>query len=67
MENGARRSYLDLLGLAWGFGWRVAAGLLIGSYADAHLGTEPALTLVCVLASFVLSVWQLLRALARQM
>jgi hypothetical protein len=69
MQNRAgedEKNYLEVLGLAWGIGWRVAAGLFLGSFADSRLGTEPLFTLLCVLAAFLLAVVQLLRVLKRQ-
>jgi hypothetical protein len=69
MQNRAgdgEKNNLEVLGLAWGIGWRVAAGLFLGSYADSRLDTGPVLTLLCVIASFVLAVVDLLRVLKRQ-
>jgi F0F1-type ATP synthase assembly protein I len=41
------------LGLAWGFGWRVAAGTLLGWFIDGRLGTEPIFLAIFALAAFV--------------
>ena len=41
------------LALAWSLGWRIAAGLLLGYYADDWLGTAPWLTLSFSLAALV--------------
>jgi len=43
------RQTSQLLGLAWGFGWRVVAGVLLGFYLDGWLGTSPLLLVVFAL------------------
>jgi len=53
-----------LLGLAWGFGWRVVAGVLLGFYLDRWLGTSPLLLVVFALGSLIASVVELIRASA---
>ena len=52
-----------VLAMGWGFGWRIAAGFLIGYYLDLWLGTSPALTLVFALAAMVAGVMRLLTLL----
>jgi F0F1-type ATP synthase assembly protein I len=49
------------LGLAWGFGWRVAAGLLLGYYLDRWLATPPLFLIVFTIGSFVVGVLEFLR------
>jgi len=44
------------LGLAWGLGWRIAAGILVGYYLDGWLHTSPWLTLLFSLAALVSAV-----------
>ena len=44
------------LALAWGLGWRIAAGILIGYYLDGWLGTSPLLTLLFSLAALASAV-----------
>jgi F0F1-type ATP synthase assembly protein I len=44
------------LALAWSLGWRIAAGLLLGYYADEWLGTAPWLTLLFSIAALVVGV-----------
>jgi hypothetical protein len=43
----------QLLALAWGLGWRIAAGIIIGYYADLWLGSAPWLTLLFSIAALV--------------
>jgi F0F1-type ATP synthase assembly protein I len=52
----------QLLGLAWGFGWRVAAGVMIGFYLDAWLGTSPLFLVVFAVGSLVAATVDLIRA-----
>jgi len=49
------------LALAWGFGWRVGAGLLLGYYLDLWMGTSPLWLLIVTLGSFVASVGEFIR------
>lgn len=49
------------LGLAWGFGWRVAAGLLIGVYLDRWLATAPVFLIVFTMGSLVVGIVEFLR------
>jgi F0F1-type ATP synthase assembly protein I len=51
------------LALAWSLGWRIAAGLLIGYYADEWLGTSPWLTLLLSMAALVAGVRAMLAVL----
>ena len=44
------------LAIAWSLGWRVAAGILAGYYADEWLQTSPWLTLAFSLAALASSV-----------
>jgi F0F1-type ATP synthase assembly protein I len=53
-----------VLGLAWGFGWRIAAGMLLGFYLDRWLGISPLLLCVFALGSLVAGVAELVRAAA---
>ena len=55
----------EALALAWSLGWRVAAGFVIGYYADAWLGTAPWLTLLFALGALV-SVVRAMLVLLRQ-
>jgi F0F1-type ATP synthase assembly protein I len=56
----------EVLGLGWSLGWRIAAGLVIGYYADQWLGSSPWLTLALSLAALVSGVRQMLVVLAAQ-
>ena len=49
------------LALAWGFGWRIGAGLVLGYYLDLWMGTSPLWLLVVTLGSFVASVTEFIR------
>ena len=40
-----RPAHLELLGIAWNFGWPIATGVLLGYWLDERLGTSPGLTL----------------------
>lgn len=65
-ESGAKGSRsLEVLGLGWSLGWRIAAAFLAGYYADKWLGTQPFLTLLLAIAALTLGVRQLLTTLAR--
>jgi F0F1-type ATP synthase assembly protein I len=54
----------ELMALAWSLGWRIAAGIIIGYYADQWLGSSPWLTLALSLAALVSAVRQMLVVLA---
>jgi len=56
------RSTAQLVGLAWSFGWRIAAGVLLGFYLDGWLGTSPLLLVVFAVGSLVAGIVELLRA-----
>lgn len=58
------RGTSQVLGLAWGFGWRIAAGVLLGFYLDRWLGTSPVFLVVFAMGSLVAGVADLLRAAA---
>jgi F0F1-type ATP synthase assembly protein I len=58
------RQTTQLLGLAWSFGWRVAAGVLLGFYLDSWLGSSPLLLVVFAVGSLVVGIMELLRAAA---
>ena len=49
------------LGLAWGFGWRIAAGLVLGYYLDLWMGTAPLWLFVVTMGSFVAGVSEFVR------
>jgi F0F1-type ATP synthase assembly protein I len=49
------------LALAWGFGWRIAAGLVLGYYLDVWMGTSPLWLFVVTMGSFVASVTEFIR------
>ena len=53
-----------LLGLAWGFGWRIVAGVLLGFYLDGWLGTSPLLLVVFAVGSLIAGVAELIRVSA---
>jgi F0F1-type ATP synthase assembly protein I len=53
----------EVLALAWSLGWRVAAGFVIGYYADAWMGTAPWFTLLFALAALVSVVRAMLASL----
>ena len=61
---GIDRRTSQLLGLAWSFGWRIGAGVLLGFYLDRWLGTSPLLLVVFALGSLVAAVAELIRAAA---
>lgn len=52
----------QVLGLAWGFGWRVGAGVLMGFYLDRWIGSSPLFLVVFALGSLVAGVAELIRA-----
>jgi F0F1-type ATP synthase assembly protein I len=52
------------VGLAWGFGWRVVAGVILGFYLDGWLGTSPLFLVVLAVGSLVAAVAELIRAAA---
>lgn len=52
----------QLLGLAWGFGWRIVAGVLLGFYLDRWAGTSPLFLVVFAIGSLIASVTELVRA-----
>jgi len=54
----------EALAVAWSLGWRITAGILIGYYADAWLGTAPWLTLGFSLAALITGVRAMLSLLA---
>ena len=54
----------EALAVAWSLGWRVAAGIILGYYADTYLGTVPWLTLLFSLAALVTGVRSILALLA---
>jgi F0F1-type ATP synthase assembly protein I len=54
----------QLLGSAWGFGWRIAAGVLLGFYLDRWLGTSPLFLVLLAIGSLVAAVVELIRAAA---
>lgn len=56
----------QLLALAWGLGWRIAAGIILGYYADVWLGTSPWLTLALALTALVSGVRQMIVLLDAQ-
>ena len=51
----------QVLGLAWGFGWRITAGLFLGYYLDRWLGTAPLLLIAFTIGSFVAGIADFLR------
>ena len=53
----------EALALAWSFGWRIAAGIILGYYADQWLGTSPLLTLVFGLSALAMGVRAMLAVL----
>jgi F0F1-type ATP synthase assembly protein I len=61
---GIDRRTSQLVGLAWGFGWRVVAGVILGFYLDGWLGTSPLFLVVLALGSLVAAVAELIRAAA---
>ena len=56
----------ELLALAWSLGWRIAAGLVIGYYADLWLGSGPWLTLLLSITALVAGVRQMIALLNEQ-
>jgi F0F1-type ATP synthase assembly protein I len=52
------------LGLAWGFGWRIGAGLFLGYYLDRWLGTGPLLMVVFTIGSFIAGIVEFVRVAA---
>jgi F0F1-type ATP synthase assembly protein I len=56
-----RRTSL-VLGLAWGFGWRVGAGVVLGFYLDRWIGSSPLFLVVFAVGSLVAGVAELIRA-----
>lgn len=66
MSAGGSFGNLELLGLAWSFGWRIAAGVVVGYYLDLWLSTTPLFTLVFAIAALVAGVRGILGALAER-
>ena len=56
----------EALGLAWGFGWRVGAGVLLGGFLDRWLETEPVFLGVFTIAAFVSGIYDFLRVSQRR-
>ena len=54
----------EALAVAWSLGWRIAAGIILGYYADIYLGTVPWLTLGFSLTALVTGVRSMLALLA---
>jgi F0F1-type ATP synthase assembly protein I len=54
------------LGLAWGFGWRVAAGVLLGWFIDGRLGTEPIFLGIFALGAFVSGIYDFIKVSQRR-
>jgi F0F1-type ATP synthase assembly protein I len=54
----------EALAIAWSLGWRIAAGIVLGYYADKYLGTTPWLTLVFSLTALIASVRSLIVSVA---
>ena len=61
---GTDRRTSQVLGLAWGFGWRVGAGVVLGFYLDRCVGSSPLFLVVFALGSLVAGVAELIRAAA---
>ena len=56
----------EALGLAWGFGWRVAGGVVLGYFLDEWLGTEPLFLAVLAFLAFGSGIADFLRIAARR-
>jgi F0F1-type ATP synthase assembly protein I len=56
------RGTSQVLGLAWGFGWRIVAGVFLGYYLDRWLGSSPLFIVVFSVGSLVAGVADLVRA-----
>jgi F0F1-type ATP synthase assembly protein I len=56
----------EALGLAWGFGWRVVAGVLLGGFLDSWLETEPVFLGIFTIAAFVSGIYDFLRVSQRR-
>jgi F0F1-type ATP synthase assembly protein I len=54
----------EALAVAWSLGWRIAAGIIIGYYADKYLGTVPWLTLGFSMTALITGVRSMLKLLA---
>ena len=61
---GIDRHTSQVLGLAWGFGWRIGAGVVLGFYLDRWVGSSPLFLVVFALGSLVAGVVELIRAAA---
>lgn len=61
---GIDRRTSQVLGLAWGFGWRIGAGVVLGFYLDRWVGSSPLFLVVLALGSLVAGVAELIRAAA---
>lgn len=55
-----RSAHLQLIAVAWNFGWPIAAGVALGHWLDLKLGSSPAATLGLGLGALVVAVWRLL-------
>jgi len=56
----------EALGLAWGFGWRVAAGVLLGGFLDRYFDKEPFFLAIFTIGAFISGIYDFLRVARRR-
>jgi hypothetical protein len=55
-----RPAHVQLIAIAWNFGWPVVAGVVAGYWLDGKLGSSPVATLTLGLGAMVTAVWRLI-------
>lgn len=56
-----RPAHLQLLAVAWNFGWPVAAGVALGHWLDERFGTSPAASLLLGIGALAAAAGRLVR------
>jgi hypothetical protein len=55
-----RPAHVQLIAIAWNFGWPVVAGVVVGYWLDGKLGSSPVATLALGLGAMMGAVWRLI-------
>jgi len=61
----SRPAHLEVLAIAWNFGWPVTAGVLLGYWIDQASGASPIFTLLLGLGAFAASIARLVQLSSR--
>jgi hypothetical protein len=61
-----RPAHIQVLAVAWNFGWPIATGVMCGYWLDLHLGSSPAMSLVFGVGAMAASVWRLIELSRRE-